>query len=493
MVQKYPKKTVYAATDVLGAQGKTDDDAERVCLSSVLSDQSQLDVVLELCKPDDFASDAHKRVLNAAISLRDRDEPVDVQTVVSYLRETDTLQAVGGVAFLARLIDLVPSVPNVRSYARTVARVAKRRRAGQTLTAAAAQAIAGTEGDDAFFEQTARSLDALLEDGVAEATPELAYSIADRRSAELELQWTGKREIRGLSTGIPALDAICGGLRMAALSIVAAHTGGGKTAFSTQVAAALSGTMFNGEKIGVLIISLEMLKDEIFDRFVCQRARIKDETLQSGEFSADETVRVREAVEWFSNQPISIYDAEATIQTIRSCLRRAQRDMAKINPEVKIRLIIVDYLLLMQKEDADREDIQISMLTRGLKRIAMSEKLHVMALTQFNRDAQEGDGRPALKHLKGSSSVEQDANIVFFIHRPELAIPNKDSEASKRLIDYAEIIVAKNRKGGRGVVKQRFENETTKFYTPEAEDFARWKLGEGFGDDGPRKKWKKRA
>lgn len=464
--------------DVGGREPPHNLDVECALLGHLLSMPRAFDDLEDLSTAD-WYSDANRRIHEAAIDLRRTGQPVDLQTVGAWLKDREQIQAIGGVAYLSRLIDATPAIAHPEAYAKIVRDKARVRRLLEACQRIIGEAYEDSADVAAFANRAAETIQAAASQP-SDGELVLAYDAVVRRIAQLDEQWQGTRSRFGLSTGFTELDEMTGGLRYGSLSVAAALTGGGKSAFALQVAMKAATQVHNGERIGVLYVSLEMPAEEVVDRGLCMLAGVSDDDLQSGALDDDARARLAEARDTLQSLPLWFYDAPASVAAVRSIVRRAQRDFVRnaADPSQprRIGLVVVDYLGLMERsEDAERNDIAIGQLTRGMKLLAMELETHVLVLSQFSREApRRGDGRPQLWDLKDSSSIEHDANLVMFLHRPWLTLQDKSTEQARTLRDCAEFIVAKNRKGKCGVIPMRWVGERFSFEPAHAGDVQRW-------------------
>lgn len=479
--------------DGAGRLPKADPDAERIVIADVLEHPERVDDVLGICRPEHFSIETHKRVYEAVTALRSTGQLVELGTVAMWLRERERLEAVGGLAFLTGLIGSTPTVADVRVYARAIAELHRRKTIVETAQTIAGEGLAGDEPTDTFASKSLELMSEATEQSDS-GKLELAYDVTRRRVAQLTEQWEGKRTQTGLPTGIDALDALTGGMR--GLTILAGATGGGKSALGLQIGRHVAAMPYDGAKAGVAFIALEMDKEELTDRAICQISGVSDAQLQSGNFGAEESQAVVSAISEFSSLPIALYDSEVDLNAIRWVARRAQRDFERhssdsANP-CKLRLLILDYLQLAKvDEDAETRAAAIAKLTRGLKLMSKELGIVILALCQFNRTGMNRpDSLPNLWDLKESSSIEQDANQVLFVHRPYAVIADKSSDEAKRRIDEAKIVVAKNRKGATGDVPARFDGKSYRFDPADAVDLDRWAPRESERRYKPRK-WRR--
>jgi replicative DNA helicase len=299
------------------------------------------------------------------------------------------------------------------------------------------------------------------------------FDATTRRVTELGEQWAGRREQFGIASVLPGLQPILGGYRPGSLVLLAGGTGGGKSSAGLQDVLGIAGTYYNGEKIGAVVVSLEMPVEENIDRCLAIESGVPDAVIQTGQFSEDQFEAFRAGVDASSQKPIWFYTSPVDIAEIRAIYRKADRDMREHGAGRRVRLLVVDYVGLVDLDEADRHDIALANLARGLKQLAMQESIVVVALCQYNRSAAARDpwDEPQLSDLKDSSGLEQNANQVIMVHRVETAGAE----------DYAGLFVRKNRKGAKGVTKCRFNGSSYRFEPASAGDVERWRLAREAG------------
>jgi len=479
VTDRRPPRTMRRELRVLDVGGRVpphDIDVERALIAHVLSRPGGLDEIADL-DPADWYSDAHRRTHEAALELQRVGTPVDLQTIGSWLHDRGELQAVGGTSYLAKLIDATPVVAHVDAYVKIVADKAGVRRLIETCQRITGEAFEDPSDFAALANRAAEAVHQVAEQK-RDASLVLAYDAMVARVAELDEQWQGKRSPRGLPTGLDELDEITGGLRPGSLSVIAATTGGGKSAFALQIAQHVAGMEHNGEQIGAVYVSLEMPVDEIVDRALCSLAEISDEDLQTGALDDEQRERLRLATNTLGALPLWFYTSPVSVPSIRSLVRKAKREFVRNAEDAskprRIGLLVVDYLGLVDRPEAERNDIAIGMITRGLKLLAMELGIAVVLLAQFNRDASNGTEAPKLRDLKDSSSIEQDANLIVFLHRLSLLLPDQTSDAARTLRDCVEVIVAKLRRRATGAFFARFNGRRYALEPATANDVERW-------------------
>lgn len=428
-------------------------EAEESILSAILLENSTLLDVLEILTPDDFYRTAHQRIFAAIEILFRKAEPVDLITLTNALREANQLEEIGGAAYLARLVDTVPSAINVSHYARIVRDKAALRR----LIAKAGEITQRCFEDAGEFDQVLDFAEGAIFE-ISENKHRAAFhplsKIIDINIDALEKRQENRALVTGIPTGYTRLDNMTSGLQGSDLIILAARPAMGKTALALNIArnAAL------GANIPVAVFSLEMSKEQLSMRMLCSEARVDSSRLRSGFLNPDDWARITDAASTLSEAPIYIDDSpDISATSIRTKSRRLKMDK-------DLGLIIIDYLQLMRgHESSERRDLEISDISRSLKLLAKELNVPVLALSQLNRKLEErSDKRPQLSDLRESGALEQDADVVAFIYRDE--VYNKDENNPNR--GTAEVIISKQRNGPTGVVPLTFLGAHTRFENP---------------------------
>lgn len=454
------------AVNLTGRTPPHDEGAEAAVLSALLTSPETLDDVRGTgLTPAEFYFPQHASIYEAATLTADEGRPVDLATVAATLQRLDRVKQVGGIAYLTKILDATPAVENVVAHATVVRDLARRRAYLEQLAFATGRAWDHKGTTAAMIADSFAELDAVATVGVSK--PIQAYDAVRARWAELEAQWAGQRVATGLPSHLPGLQPILGGYRLKGCSVLAAATGGGKSSAGLQEVLGIAGSEYNGEKVGCLVISLEMDSGENVDRALAIEAGVPDTLIQSGKMEPSQHAALAAAAESISQKPIWFESTECDLEGIRAAWRMVDRELQKHGPGKRVRFVLVDFLGLVRLDDAERHDIALTNLTRGLKLFAMAENLHVMILCQFNRGEAERDPwvEPKLRNLKDSSGTEQNANQVIFIQRVD------GVEGAE---DFAGIIVAKNRKGAKGRVRSKFEGACYRFVLPYESDVERW-------------------
>ena len=431
-------------------------EAEESVLSRILVESKTLLEVVEILASADFYRTSHQKIFAAMTDLFNRNESIDAVTVKNHLKESGQLEQVGGAAYVARLLDVPPSV-DAPHHAGIIHDKAVLRRLIEKSNAIAKRCFLEQGNADDIVDYAEASIFEVTDKKARQAFYPLSKLI-DGNIDFLEEKQKNKSLVTGVPTGFTQLDNLTSGLQNSDLIILAGRPSMGKTALALNIArnAAVDGG------VPVAIFSLEMSKEQLSLRMLCAEASIDSSRLRSGFFSMEDWERVTEAAGVLSAAPIFIDDsASLSAMDVRAKARRLKMDK-------NIGLIIIDYLQLMQgRAGAERRDLEISEISRGMKALAKEISLPVIALSQLNRMLeQRTDRRPRLSDLRESGALEQDADVVAFIYRDE--VYNKEETNPRKGI--AEVILAKQRNGPTGDALLTFLAAYTRFenMTPDA-------------------------
>jgi replicative DNA helicase len=423
--------------------------AEEAVLGSLLIDRDAVIKIAPFLKPADFYREANGWIYTAILDLYHRREPADTILLASELDRQGKLEQVGNYAYLFHLINSTPTAVHVEYYAHEVERAAVRRR---LITGGGQIAALGYEENTdlpAVLDNAEQILFAITQRINSQDFTSLR-DILETYFDRMELVHEHKGTIVGVPSGFHDLDELTGGLQKSDLIIGAARPATGKTSFALSIAhnAALA-----GKNVGVF--SLEMSSEQIVQRLLAIESGVDMQRLRLGYLNDTEWQRLSDAFGRLAEVPIYIDDSAAlSVMELRSRARRLQA-------EVGVDLLIVDYLQLMQGRRAGGSDNrvqEVSEITRGLKQLARELDAPIIALSQLSRAVESRQSHvPMLSDLRESGSIEQDADIVMFIYREELYNPETERKG------IAEIHVAKHRNGPTGVVPLRFFPETTRF------------------------------
>jgi replicative DNA helicase len=422
-------------------------EAERSVLGAMLLSAEAMADVVEILDAEDFYRSAHGKIYSAVRALFGHGEPVDVITAVDALRRAGLLDEVGGALYLRDLVDEVPTPASAPHYARIVADAALRRR----LIGAAADimdvAYAGSDEADAIADTAEQRIYDVARREDTEDAAAIGDLVNDAMS-ELEAIQNRESAYTGLATGFRDLDDLTSGLQPGNLVIIAARPGIGKSSLAMNIARNVA-----VQHEPVAMFSLEMSRYEIGMRLLCAEARVPWDRIRNKRVGPDDWTRVVSAGETLHDAPLSIVDAgNVNIVDIRAKARRLKTGREGLS------LIIVDYLQLMTGPLTRRQDNrqqEVAEISRSLKLLAKELKVPILALSQLNRNPEaRADKRPQLSDLRESGSLEQDSDVVMFIHRDD-ADPEKKREA--------ELIIAKHRNGPTGSIRLSFEPSLTQF------------------------------
>ena len=425
-------------------------EAEESVLSAILLDNNTLLDVLETLEPDDFYRSAHAKMFAAITELFTRNEPVDLVTLANILKEKGQLEEIGGATYLAKLVDTAPLAVNAQHYAKIIRDKSALRGLIERANEISSRCFEDSGDVDDVIDFAERSVFEIAGNKNKKAIHPLS-EVIEQSIIALEERQGNKTLVTGVSTGFSRLDNLTSGFQGSDLIILAARPSMGKTALALNIArnAAIEADT------PVAIFSIEMSKEQLSMRLLCAEARVDSSRLRSGFFSREDWVSLTNAAEALTDAEIYIDDSpDLSAMSIRAKARRLKKDK-------NIGLIIIDYLQLMKgRASAERRDLEISEISRGLKALAKELNVPVLALSQLNRKLEERhDKRPQLSDLRESGALEQDADVVAFIYRDE--VYNKDENNPNKGI--AELLLKKQRNGPTGDIKLAFISTYTRF------------------------------
>ncbi|MDD3258788.1 MAG: replicative DNA helicase [Smithellaceae bacterium] len=427
-------------------------EAEQSILGSILLENGTINAVQEILNRDDFYSEAHRKIFSAIERMADKNEPVDLITLSSALKDQNLLDSIGGAAYLASLVDNVPTAANAANYAKIV----KGKSVLRGLIGSATEIInscydTGSDVDQVLDIAEHRIFE-ISENKVRVSFYPIKDIVRDTFRS-IEDLFTRKELITGVPTGFDKIDDMTSGLQNSDLIIVAGRPSMGKTALALNVAqhAALE------TQIPVAIFSLEMSKEQLAFRMLASEARVDSQRMRKGFLGETDWPKLTAAAGRLSEAPLFIDDTPAiTVLEMKAKSRRlkAERDLG---------LIVVDYIQLMRSSgNTNSREQEISEISRSLKALAKELKVPVIALSQLNRQVETrpgGNKRPQMSDLRESGAIEQDADVIIFIYRDE--VYNKSDDNPEK--GTAEIIIGKQRNGPTGPVKLAFLDRFTTF------------------------------
>jgi replicative DNA helicase len=413
----------------------------------MLLSKDAVDGAIELLSESYFYRPAHRKIYRAIIDLYDKNEPADIVTISEELSRRGQLEDIGGRAYLAGLTEATPGPANVAHHARIVLEKATLNRLIESATSILSRAYeTGHEVDD-LLDAAEQEIFSIKEDKLKGTFTPLGEILSDTFHM---IEQYSQREgfITGQPSGFDDLDNLTSGFQKSDLIVIASRPSVGKTAFSLNIAEYLAAD----KKVPVVIFSLEMSKEQLAQRLLCSRARVSAHLMRTGRLADDQWTNLSIAVGPLSEAPIFIDDSPTV--TVLEMRAKARRLKAREN----IGLIVVDYLQLIRgPTNVESRQQEISYISRSLKALARELKVPVIALSQLSRQVEMRgkDAKPQLSDLRESGAIEQDADVVIFIHR------NRDDEG--HLGADAEIIIGKQRNGPTGVVNLAFVKDYARF------------------------------
>ena len=436
-------------------------DAEKAILGAILINDQKLDIVQESgLTASDFFHDPHRIIFEVVVELAAKNQKVDLYLLTSALRDRSLLEKVGGVGTLTGLFDQAAfSMSNVEHYGKLVRDKGLQRNIINACSEVMNEGLQGVDDIDEYVDSTESKIFEITKNKKSKSLKKLTEVVSGNMAKLQELYISGGKAVTGFETGFLRFDQITTGLHAGQVMVLGARPGMGKTAWFIS-ALLHSGIVHN--KVCALF-SLEMSSDELGLRFCSALSRIDLRRLKTGQLSREEFKAIINVCDKINSSKIYIEDTAAmTILNIRSVCRRL------LAQEGKLDIVVIDYLQLMKGtksgSNINREQ-EISAISRGLKELAKELKVPVIALSQLNRSSQNrADNRPGLSDLRESGAIEQDADLVCFIHREEYY--NKDTEDK----GIAELIIAKNRHGESDTIKMAWMGQYTLFANMESDD-----------------------
>lgn len=477
-----------SATDISGRVPPHNADAEAAVLSAVLTDPRVLDTVQELLPSGEpFYQDANRRIFDAAIAVRAGGKPIDVQTVAAHLQDRDRLQAVGGIAYLAKILDATPSVANVAAHAKIVREKWRVRQLIETCTFTAAEGHLDYGEADTFIANAASSIAAIVEEDAGHRI-ESAEQVAHSRDEQIAAQWDGLREPWGMRGPHDRIHALTHGFGLGEQTYLASDTGGGKSVYALQVARHIAGRRYDGALCGVGYLSLEMMKHSHYDRALVQMTHelareqgefptrgVKLDELMSGrvdgkgESLKQPQSQVARAKRWLIDEsrrrwrelPILLDDAPKDINKVRSAARTMQRRLRE-EKGAKLRMLVIDHMHIMEFPDEDTEAQAIAKMVKDWNELAKELEIHMLVLAQYGRARNSRGGKPVISDIRGAAAIEQIAHKIALIYRQHVCRPDPE-EASEEEKREAEFILGKHRNGKRGLQPMDFDGDAFTF------------------------------
>jgi len=439
-------------------------DAERSILGAILLDNNALNTAIEALKADDFFIPQHRSIFNQMIALGEAQHAIDLVTLTEELHRRGELESSGGAPYLASLVDGVPRVSNVEHYARIVKEKAMLRNLIHATHNIQQRAFDGEDGADTILDNAESSIFALAEDRVKAGLLPIKDIVRDNFE-RLERIFREGKSVTGISTGYGELDKLLSGLQPSELIILAGRPSQGKTALALNMAENIA---IRGG-LPVAVFSLEMSKEALLQRLVASVAQVDAHKFRSGHLSREDWRRMTEGLGTISSAPLWIDDAGSiSVLEIGAKARRLKHDKG-------LSLLIVDYLqLITARGRFNSRQEEVASISRGLKGLAKELQVPVLVLSQLTRAPEREERGPQLSDLRESGAIEQDADVVMFIYRPDFF--KKDATPEER--EVTDIIIAKQRNGPTDKVRFVFRSRVTRFEEAARDPFSQFVGGD---------------
>ena len=424
-------------------------ESEQALLGSIMLRPEALIDIMDILRPEAFYTDKHKTIFEAMVSLYNKREPIDLLTLSSKLKESGDLDRIGGMSYLTEIVNTVPSSSNAEHYAAIISKKHTARRLIDAAEHISKISYDEEQETDELLDKAEKKIYEVTSKNLSGKYVEMKDVLGEAMERLDRLHKT-KGELRGVPTGFADLDKKLSGLQNSDLIILAARPSMGKTSLALDIAR--NASIRHG--IPTAIFSLEMSTQQLVDRMLSAESKVDAWRLRTGALNLeDEFARITAALDPLSKAPLYIDDQAANnILKIRSVVRRLKH-------EKNLGLVIIDYLQLMvpvNTKGGDNLVQQITEISHSLKQLAKEFDVPVVALSQLSRAVEQRGGKPRLSDLRDSGSIEQDADVVMFIHRE-----SNDEGGGKK--QTAEILIEKHRNGPTGKIDLFFDGDKSSF------------------------------
>ncbi len=428
-------------------------EAEQALLGCLLLDTKVQVEVAAFIQEEDFYAESHKHIFSAMEAIIKQNQPVDLVTLTDALEKQGALEQAGGIAYITELTNVMPSSANYQRYLDIVTRDSLLRKLikGSAEIIEECKSSASKETAISFAEKTVYDISNQAD---TSEIVKIGNVIPDVMTKFDELS-NDKSSYKGIKTGFRGIDGLLDGVHNSDLMILAARPAVGKTSFAMNL---VENIALQGYSCAVF--SLEMSREQLTERMLCSVAGVSMENAKKGKMNKTEWLKMAKAREKLSNAKIFIDDS-AVIRP-REIISKCRRLKSRFGLD----FVMIDYIQLMtpdKSRNSDSRQNEISEISRSLKILAKEVNVPVLALSQLSRAVETRKGRPQLSDLRESGAIEQDADIVMFIHRPDKSATEKEIAEGKVQKNVAEIIIEKHRSGPTGLVKLFFKGECTKF------------------------------
>ena len=425
-------------------------EAERALLGAILLERESLPKAVEILKPSDFYKEGHRKIFDTMLTLFERNDPVDLLTLSEELRRQQLLDEVGGAATLAELVEEAATAAHLLAYGGIVREKALLRDLIRIATEIISESYEGREDVEKLLDDAERLIFQVSERRM-QGTALPVRAILKDTFEHIERLYERKEHVTGLASGFVDLDRLTSGFQSSDFIIIAGRPSMGKTAFALNIA------KYAGveQRRRVLILSLEMSKEQLVQRLLCAEARVDSHKVRTGYLEPRDWTRMTHAAGRLAEAPIFIDDSPAL------SVLEARAKARRMKAEHGLDLIVIDYLQLMRGRNPENRQQEISEISRSLKALAKELNVPVVALSQLSRAVearQSKDFRPQLSDLRESGALEQDSDLILFVYRPERY--GLQAEEGERI---SEIIIGKQRNGPVDTVKVTFIPEYASF------------------------------
>src|SRR3990170_162004 len=431
------------ANKVTGLVPPQDLDAEKSIIGAIMIDRDAIISIAQVIKPEHFYKEAHSDIFTAMFTLYENREPIDLITLTAQLKKKGVFDNVGGAAYLAELASAVPTAANIAQYAQIIRDHFIKRQLISASSKSSQAAFNETVDVRSILDEAEQAVFALSQEHLRQNFIPLKDALAESfdRLDELHKKPGG---LRGIATGYDDLDSKLAGMQDSNLLILASRPGQGKTSLALNIAANVA--IREGLPVG--FFSLEMSKEEVVDRLLVSQSEVDAWKLKTGRLDDEDFDRLQEAMGILADAPLFIDDTPASnILEMRTKARRLQ-------VEHGLSLLIVDYLQLIIGRHLENRVQEVSEISQSLKNLARELKIPILACSQLSRAVeQRGTKKPQLADLRESGAIEQDADVVMFIWRPD---PDN--------MEQVKLDIQKHRNGPTGEIDMMFRPERVKFY-----------------------------
>lgn len=440
-------------------------DIEEAVLGALMLEKNALTAVIDILHPESFYKDSHQKIFKVIHELFHKAEPIDILTVTHALKKAGELELIGGAFYITQLTNRIASAANIEYHARIILQKFIQRELIRISSETIKNAYEDTSDVLKMLDDAERNLFAIAEGNIRRNYEDMS-SLISKAIKEIEIASKQTQGITGVPSGFTELDRVTAGWQKSDLVIIAARPGMGKTAFVLSLAANAA-VKFERP---IAFFSLEMSSIQLVNRLISSQTEITSEAIKKGQLADHQWEQLNSKIVPLTTAPLYIDDTPAlSIFELRAKCRR-------LVAEKKVQMIIIDYLQLMtaggeNSKNGNREQ-EISTISRSLKAIAKELEVPILCLSQLSREVEKrgASKRPQLSDLRESGAIEQDADMVMFIYRPEYYGLDQD-EAGNSTQNMAEIIVAKNRSGSLKTVNLKFIGQYTKFTDMEEFEF----------------------